>query len=245
MTTLFDVHNSEYHQLTSWQQDMLQCFHSKLSDQENKFPCIPATAGHALGQFRYGFADDPTTEDAAKQLAGLLEEYGKNSREFGSYTSLIVFFDTAKQQELQLDVPAYFKIFWELLSRATDYDTSNWPVQIPKDPKEILWEYCFGEEKYFMYCATPSHQVKRSRNFPCMMLAITPRWVLEEFQSKPKPAAAIKNKIRQRIRAYDSNEVHPDLNAYGNNDNLEWKQYFLHDDNTSPARCPFHRRKQD
>ncbi|QXE00214.1 YqcI/YcgG family protein [Terribacillus sp. DMT04] len=245
MTTLFDIHNSDYHELTLWQQDMLQSFHSKLSDQESKFPCIPATAGHALDQFRYGFADDPTTEDAAKQLAGLLEAYGKSARELGSYTSLIVFFDTAKQQALQLDVPAYFQIFWELLSKATAYDTNDWPDQIPEDPKEILWEYCFGEEKYFMYCATPSHIVKKSRNFPCMMLAITPRWVLEEFQSKPKPAAAIKNKIRQRIRAYDSNDVHPDLNAYGNKDNLEWKQYFLHDDNSSPAQCPFHRRKQN
>ncbi|PAF40638.1 hypothetical protein CHH69_01935 [Terribacillus saccharophilus] len=245
MTILFDSSNADNHLKTSWQQEALLTFHSKLSDQKSQFPCIPATVGHRLGQFRYGFAVDPTTEDAAKQLADFLHTYGQQAKEFGSYTSLIIFFDTTKQQELYLDVSAYFDIFWNLLSKTTAHDQQIWPIHIPNNPANALWEYCFGGEQYFMYCATPAHSNKKSRNFPCMMLAITPRWVLETFESKPKAAAGIKQKIRERILKYDLSDIHPDLNAYGNKDNLEWKQYFLHDDNSSPIKCPFHRRKQD
>ncbi|MFP7169347.1 YqcI/YcgG family protein [Terribacillus sp. 7520-G] len=245
MTILFDGSDAHHAPLASWQQEALVALHKKLSDQQSRFPCIPAAVGHRLGQFRYGFAGDPTAADTAGQLADLLTIYGRQSKEFGHYTSLIVFFDTAKQQRLDLDVPAYFRIFWDLLSRTAAFDPSGWPDDIPENPDEALWEYCFGGEKYFMYCATPAHQQKKSRKFPCMMLAITPRWVLEEFKSKPRAAASIKQKIRGRITAYDDNDIHPDLNAYGNPDNHEWKQYFLHDDNTSPSKCPFHRSKRD
>ncbi|MFP7253075.1 YqcI/YcgG family protein [Terribacillus goriensis] len=245
MTILFDSYDADNHPKTSWQQEALFTFHDKLSDQQSHFPCIPATIGHRTGQFRYGFAADPTTAASAEQLADFLYAYGRQAKDLGSYTSLIIFFDTTKQQELHLDVPAYFEIFWDLLSKTTAYDSQSWPVHIPKDPEDALWEYCFGGEQYFMYCATPAHSSKKSRHFPCMMLAITPRWALKTFESKPKAAAGIKQKIRERILNYDSSDIHPDLNAYGNEDNLEWKQYFLHDDNTSPSKCPFHRRKQD
>ncbi|MFP7493850.1 YqcI/YcgG family protein [Terribacillus saccharophilus] len=245
MTILFDDTNTETAITASWQKEALLAFHSKLLHQQDRFPCIPATAGHRLGQFRYSFAGDPTTKEAAVQLAESLRIYGQQSKEIGSYTSLIVFFDTEKQKEDNLDVPAYFRIFWDLLSGTTAYDPVNWPSDIPQNPDDALWEYCFGGEKYFMYCATPAHQQKKSRYFPCLMLAITPRWVLKKFESKPKAAAGIKQNIRKRILAYDTSDIHPDLNAYGNHDNHEWKQYFLHDDNSSPTACPFHRKKKD
>ena len=244
MAILSDGTNALHYPEASWQREALLAFQHELSDQQSRFPCIPATVGHRLGQFRFGFAGDPATKDTARQLADLLHIYGQQSKEFGAYTSLIVFFDTTKQKELGLDVPSYFHIYWDLLSRTTAYDPASWPNDIPESPENALWEYCFGGEKYFMYCATPAHQQKKSRNFPCMMLAVTPRWVLQEFESKSK-AAGIKREIRARIIAYDDSDIHPDLNAYGHPDNHEWKQYFLHDDNTSPLKCPFHRNKQD
>lgn len=76
MTILYDSYDTENHPKTSWQQEAILAFHNKLSDQQSQFPCIPATVGHRLGQFRYGFAVDPTTEDAPKQLADFLHTYG-------------------------------------------------------------------------------------------------------------------------------------------------------------------------
>ncbi|MDQ0199523.1 FPC/CPF motif-containing protein YcgG [Neobacillus ginsengisoli] len=80
-----------------------------------------------------------------------------------------------------------------------------------------------------------------SRHFPYFMLAITPRSVLVEFHSSHDYAAKIKSNIRKRLADYDTIRIHPDLNSYGNEDNFEWKQYFLHDDNSAISNCPFHK----
>jgi uncharacterized protein len=92
-----------------------------------------------------------------------------------------------------------------------------------------------------MYCATPAHTNRRSRHFDTMMLAITPRWVLQAFNKSEIRAKKIKDSIRKRLKNYDAIDVHRDLNRYGADDNYEWKQYFLRDDDTALTRCPFHR----
>jgi FPC/CPF motif-containing protein YcgG len=73
------------------------------------------------------------------------------------------------------------------------------------------------------------------------MLAITPRWVLENFNASPTFAKKIKERIRKRLVNYDNIDIHPDLNSYGNENNYEWKQYYLRDDDTALSKCPFHK----
>ena len=48
--------------------------------------------------------------------------------------------------------------------------------------------------------------------------------------------------VRKRLKAYDQVDVHPALKWYGDQKNLEWKQYFLSDDEAekpASAKCPF------
>lgn len=71
------------------------------------------------------------------------------------------------------------------------------------------------------------------------MLAITPRWVLQEFNKHEILAKSIKSQIRNRLENYDSIEIHTDLNSYENSDNYKWRQYFLRDDETSLSHCLF------
>ncbi|MBM7662998.1 FPC/CPF motif-containing protein YcgG [Bacillus mesophilus] len=131
--------------------------------------------------------------------------------------------------------------FWEQLNGISKLDEMEWPTHIPIDPQNPLWEFCYHNEQYFMFCGTPAHQNRQSRYSSHFMLAITPRWVLEEFHSVPSIVAKIKPEIRKRLEKYDSISIHPDLNSYGEEDNFEWRQYFLHDDETSLSKCPFHR----
>ena len=49
----------------------------------------------------------------------------------------------------------------------------------------------------------------------------------------------IKSLIRERLAHYDQINPHPVLNRYGQEDNYEWKQYFLRDDQTTLSKCPF------
>lgn len=218
-----------------------QMFSKKIEDKEILFPCIPATIGYFLNQFCYGFIGDPRKQATSMELGLLLREYTEVSRNLGKFTSLIIFCETPIDLVEIYKVEDYERLFWNQLNELRKLDIADWPAHIPPDPGDSAWEFCFHGEQYFVYCATPAHKKRRSRHFPCYMLAITPRWVLTEFNSSPAAAAKIKSNIRKRLELYDSSPIHPDLNSYGNEDNFEWKQYFLHDDDTSLVKCPFHK----
>lgn len=225
--------------LEPWAQHAIEVFELRMMDHDHPFPCIPATQGYRLDQFRFGFISNTIQAD---QLAELLQEYSKSAKDFGDYTSLIIFFKPF-YSEKGLSVEEFEYFFWELLSSVAGLDRLPWPSEIPDQPDNPLWEYCFNQERLFMYCATPAHRNRQSRYFPIFMLAVTPRWVLERFYSKTAHHQKIKNKIRERLANYDSVPIHSALNSYGNETNFEWEQYFLRDDDTKLSRCPFHRGK--
>lgn len=211
-----------------------------MSNKERPFPCIPATQGFSLNHLRYGFLGDPRSDASLKDLASLLSLYTKLSRSCGEYTSLIVFFETPMDIKDTYTVEQFEQLFWKLLSGLAKLDQMEWPAHIPSNPHNPLWEFCYQGEQYFMYCATPSHQKRKSRHFDEYMLAITPRWVLTEFGKIEEYAQKVRKQVRRRLNKYDSIDIHPDLNIYGKPDNFEWKQYFLHDDDTALSKCPFH-----
>ncbi|WP_369809997.1 YqcI/YcgG family protein [Gracilibacillus caseinilyticus] len=239
MTRLYQYPDQQ--KLSSWEQTVLESFKQKMTDRQRPFPCIPATIGFATNQLRYGFVGDPAVDSTIRDVAALLTAYTKQSRAYGRYTSLIIFFQISENAELSPSVENFEKIFWNHLERLNKYDEKEWPSDIPTDPHHPAWEYCFHGERYFMFCATPAHKNRMSRQFDSFMLAITPRWVLEQFNSSPKHAEKIKQQIRKRIDNYDQLTIHSALNSYGESDNFEWRQYFLRDDNSSLSKCPFHR----
>jgi uncharacterized protein len=238
---LFINKSSNKNQLRPWESLALEKFESKMKDKEHPFPCIPATQGFSLNHLRYGFLGDPREDSSMKDLAQLLSSYSNHSKEYGPYTSLIVFFETPDDIKTTYSVEQFEQVFWKQLSGLTEVDQVNWPSHIPTDPHNSLWEFCYHGEQYFMYCATPSHQNRKSRHFDVYMLAITPRWVLTDFGKSEDYAKKIRTQVRKRLENYDSIGIHPDLNTYGKQDNFEWKQYFLHDDGTALSKCPFHR----
>lgn len=236
---LYKEEEVAWQELEEWTKDAVRKFSEKLRDKEKPFPCIPATIGRQLGHFRFAFLPNPSAPESAAKLASALDEYAKNYREYGNYTSLVLFYhDTSHER---LSVEQYEELFWAQLKECAELDSAQWPSHIPEDAGNPLWEYCFRGEQFFVYCGTPAHENRQSRHFPYLMLAVTPRSVLVEFNSAEARAAKIKADIRKRLAAYDRAPIHPDLNAYGNEDNYEWKQYFLRDDDSSLGSCPFHR----
>lgn len=228
-------------QLDPWERTALERFEAKMIDKERPFPCIPATIGFSTNQLRYGFVSDPRMHSSIQELSELLNTFTEESKGFGSYTSLIVFFHLPTEVEQTYTVEQYENLFWQQLGGLTSIDDMEWPKDMPTDPHDPVWEFCFHGEKYFMYCATPAHQNRNSRHFDTMLLAITPRWVLQEFGKSESYAKNIKKQIRRRLAKYDSIPIHPDLNTYGKEDNFEWRQYYLRDDETSLSKCPYHR----
>ncbi|MDO7905575.1 YqcI/YcgG family protein [Paenibacillus sp. JX-17] len=232
-----DIVNEEL-PLEDWKKEACLAFASKMSNREARFPCIPATHAFAQGHLRYSFVSHPWSGSAGREMAEILAEYGRSSRSFGDYSSLVIFFEPEEEIRSVLE---YENVFWSLLSDVSQLDSMPWPEDIPEDPHQPMWEFCYEDERYFVYCGTPAHHARQSRSFPYFMLALTPRWVLTRWNANPQKAAAIAPRIRSRLKAYDAVPAHPELKQYGAQGNLEYKQYFLRDDDTSPGGCPFHR----
>lgn len=229
--------------LPLWQQSAYKSFSSMIADDENSYPCVPARQGFLTNQLRFSFVGDPREVSSAKELADALREYGKCSRDAGKYTSLAVFFETPNEILQDYGVEDYRELFWSVLNEVTTFDEKEWPEDIPADPSHHKWEFCFNGEPYFAFCATPAHTLRKSRHFPFFLLSFQPRWVFEELNNSTALGRKMKKLIRKRIVEYDAIPGHPDLKWYGQEDNHEWKQYFLSDDEKSPSTCPFMRMK--
>jgi FPC/CPF motif-containing protein YcgG len=238
---LFKDDPSYRYQLQQWKRTALEKFEEKMKDKERPFPCIPATIGFSTNQLRYGFVGDPRASSTIDEVVVLLSEYTQRSKQFGKFTSLIVFYETPQDLIETYCVEKYEQLFWEHLNGLSRKDSQEWPNHIPDDPHNPIWEFCFNGEQYFIYCATPSHRNRQSRYFDYLLLAITPRWVLQEFNTSKIYAKNIKSQVRKRLKNYDSIDIHPDLNSYGENGNYEWRQYFLRDDDKTLSKCPFQR----
>ncbi|MBB6444009.1 YqcI/YcgG family protein [Bacillus benzoevorans] len=220
------------HLLKPWKQDAFMAFKDKMTDGVHPFPCIPATMGFHLYHLRYAFIAELEKVSSILKLANVLKTYGTISRECGTYTSLIIFFQLTSAATME----EYEQLFWKTLAGVSELDEHHYLTQNPHNP---VWEFTFNGESYFVYCATPEHKKRRSRSFPFMMLAITPRWVLQHFHQTHPNVEQMKSLIRKRLMNYDEVPVHPELKWYGEEDNYEWKQYFLRDDETMPSACPF------
>ncbi|WP_412758814.1 YqcI/YcgG family protein [Metabacillus fastidiosus] len=240
MKGLYKDDSTNRNELMKWEREALENFEAKMTDKEKPFPCIPATIGFTLNHLRYGFIGNPEEASTIYELAELLKEFSTSSKEFGKYTSLIVFYKIPHHIKNNYSIEQFEQLFWQQLNRLSAIDKVDWPNDIPTNPNNSIWEFCFHGGKFFMYCATPVHENRESRHFDTMMLAITPRWVLKEFNKSETYAKNIKTQVRKRLSKYDATSIHPDLNSYGVENNFEWKQYFLRDDDTSLSKCPFH-----
>lgn len=245
MSQLYDKQRIEndLEALLPWQRTAYRSFTSMIEDKENAYPCIPAVQGYKANNLRFCFAGDPRQTRSVKVMAEALKEYGTCSRDTGPYASLVVFFETSDTLLSQYQVEDYRQLFWSVLNTMTTFDEKDWPEDIPQDPDHHQWEFCFDGEPYFAFCATPSHEKRKSRHFPYFILAFQPRWVFEAINDSTKLGLQMKKAIRNRLKNYDGIPAHPDLKWYGTEDNHEWKQYFLSDEEDTPSKCPFMRLK--
>ncbi|MDQ0199522.1 FPC/CPF motif-containing protein YcgG [Neobacillus ginsengisoli] len=116
--------------LEQWKVDAVARFSAKLTDKNFLFPCIPATQGYRLNQFRYGFVSDPRNISSADELAKILEAYSNCFRNLGNYTSLIIFYDTSEELKDRTCVETFEQLFWKQVNRLTEIDYKEWPRQI-------------------------------------------------------------------------------------------------------------------
>ncbi|WP_128895566.1 YqcI/YcgG family protein [Longirhabdus pacifica] len=225
--------------LKPWEQEAFSSLLNIVNDEGNTYPCIPGRTSLKEDSLRFAFIED--AEQDVQTLANVMEAYTACSRNTGRYASLVVFFHNDQQKWKEADTESYRAMFWNVLNQLRSFDKKEWPEEIPTDPNDHQWEFCFHGEPYFAFCATPAHKERKSRYFPYFMLAFQPRWVFKDLNDSTSFGRNMKKAIRSRLAKYDDIPAHPDLKWYGEGDNHEWKQYFLSDDEASPSQCPFHK----
>jgi uncharacterized protein len=204
-----------------------------------EYPCFFGTMAERRGEMFYAYVngkdirDLPATMQTFATLAAQ-PEYRKNN--------IAIFFEPDREP-LAHDV--YQDLFWQTLQHLHDVDPDPEADNQP-DPSNEEWEFSFAGVQMFVVCALPTFKVRHSRNLgPGMVLLFQPRSVFVDTITNKVIGREARNQVRKRLETWDEVSAHPDLGFYGDPGNLEWKQYFLTDENVAAEdRCPFLKRKK-
>lgn len=130
--------------------------------------------------------------------------------------------------------------FWHVLRRLHTSDDQGWPAQVPVSPTEATWEFCFHGTPIFVFSATPTHVLRRSRQLGRgMVLLFQPRNVFHGLEGGSSGGIAARMRIRTELDRWDLVGSHPVMGDYGDPTHPEWKQYFIADhDRTLYSHCP-------
>lgn len=216
--------------LRDWQRVMFEEFEATLLSESRPFPCIFGVTGLKQNQLRFLFCEELTPEAVAETL----EHFVKHSRKYGPNTSLVVF----SRPRPVMSLESYERHFWEFLRGLANLDSEKWPENIPMNMHDSMWEFSFAGEPIFVVCNTPAHVQRQSRRSPSFMVTFQPRWVFDKILGTEKSSKAAIKAVRERLIPYDISPPSPHLGAYGDPNALEFKQYFLREDD-GPTACPY------
>ncbi len=220
-----------------WGSDALAALKALIGRLEPRFPCIYGARALRSGALSYTLVGG-TDADALDELAVDLEHYLASIQHRPDLTSLLAIFPP-EDPPFGLDV--YRRRFWKVLGELHERDTCAWPAEIPTDPEDGRWEFCFGGEPIFVFASCPAYEQRRSRRTDNFMIAFQPRYMFERLVEKRSQLEKALTLIRKRVVAFDDVPPHPAMGLYGEDGNVEWRQYMLPDTNEPiVGRCPMH-----
>ncbi|MFM0213244.1 amino acid adenylation domain-containing protein [Paraburkholderia sediminicola] len=223
--------------LPAWLESSYETLRTQVMDPG--YPCFFGTIAERRGEMFYAFvngkdiSDLPATMQTFAELASL-PEYRKNN--------IAVFFEPDAEP---LSHDTYHELFWNALQTLHNVDPDP-NADAQPEPSHEDWEFSFAGVEMFVVCACPSFETRHSRNLgPGMVLLFQPRSVFVDTITNKVIGREARNQVRKRLETWDDVSAHPDLGFYGDPGNLEWKQYFLTDENTPAGdRCPFLKRNR-
>ena len=227
------------HMTPPWARDAYERYREVILD--TRFPCYFGTKAEQRDRTRFSYVGDGERD----HLPHALQQFIAHSRAHPKHRSVfVVFFEPDGQHRTLEDDEARF---WELLGWLHEHDPEPWPADVPTDPSDPHWEYCFANDPMFVFPCSPAYRSRLSRRMgPYYMVCFQPRRVFYGVESGSPAGQRARQRIWARVRDWDPVEPHPELEhmAYGDAEMREWKQYVLPDENTALLqRCPFHPRR--
>jgi len=155
----------------------------------------------------------------------------------GRRQPLAVFVRPRESERTQLD---YDRRFWSILAYLLDHDGQPWPADVPRDPAEPGWQFCFAGQSIFVFALTPLNERRLSRNLcDCLVLVFQLRSVFSGIEVGTAAGDIARQRIRARLAAWDEVGRHPSMGDHDELSDDEWRQYFLTDSNEDlHPKCP-------
>lgn len=202
-----------------------------------KFPCVYATMGYRDNQHRYLFleSDNPASPQNIRLIAPALKAYLETAKGLGPNTSLVII---GAPSETEKSVDAYNNTFWDMLRGLRMTDPKPWPVDVPASVESAEWTFCYNGEPVFPVMLTPTHIQRWSRHMSVPVIALQPKWVLDNLLSTPEKRSEATGKVRKLLKEFDQVDISPDLTSYGQVGTSEARQLCLLDENQT-VECPY------
>lgn len=200
------------------------------------FPCYFGMGAERKGELRYSFLphdDWGRFPESVKAFLQLMRQPPFVRR------GLFVFVEPEKKPP---SIDYYRAYFWQILQYLHECDEKEWPHHIPKDPDHYLWSFSFDGEPMFAFFNAPAYKQRLTRNLgPSMVIGMQPRVIFEGLEGETREGSMSREKVRERVEAWDHLPKHPDISHYGDPGHREWKQYVIGDDvKPIQGKCPIH-----
>ena len=230
--------------MQGWRLDAYREFDQTIHDSH--FPCFFAPVADRKNTLRFTFLDSDRIEDL-EMFAGATSLYldevrtiEKKSVKEAAFQILTAFVRTPERMSLEEEQ----RLAWKLLARLHELDEEEWPQNIPMNPSDPRWSFCWGGVPLFINISASGHRQRRSRRLAGhLALVIQPRDAFDSIAGDTREGHRLREEIRNRVLAYDGLPASPLLGTYGKSESLEWVQYGLpeHNGPQSLSTCPFQR----
>jgi FPC/CPF motif-containing protein YcgG len=224
-----------------WARDHWESFYEGLTGEHGgePFPCFFGKESVTAGDPLYTLVPSTTDPEALLGLRDTLREYLRVWQDHSKRASLVTFF---RPPGRELSEAEYHERLWHVLQFLHVHDPAPWPEEIPTEPDDPYWEFCFDGEPIFPTCRAPFYDDRQSRYCPVgLEITFQPRALFEGMGVTGDTAAGerARETIRERATAYDGVCPHADLGDWGQEGDREWLQYMLESDPAqSPDECP-------
>ncbi|WP_224270945.1 YqcI/YcgG family protein [Haloprofundus salinisoli] len=210
-------------ELIAWKKQRYLEFRKTM--RETRYPCHFAVQAERTDSARYLFAGDARNRDALLKVREGLRQYLERYQSIAKRTTLVIFFEPTTEDQSEQE---YRDQFWRVLELLNRQDPEPWPSDVPDDPNDPEWEFCFSGEPMFIVGRAPFYTDRKSRYTPYgLEITIQPRRTLDDISGDTMEGQRARSVIRDRLTDYDDVEPHPDIGDYGDPSTREWKQYLL------------------
>jgi len=222
-----------------WVETHFETFRDSMLGRRNDtpFPCYFGIEVMQKKDLLYTAVGSMTEKDALLTFRDTLLEYLEVYPDHADRAPLVTFFKPPAQELAEKD---YHERLWNVLQFLHVHDPEPWPEEIPTEPDDPYWEFCFGGEPLFPTSRAPFYEQRMSRYCPIgLEITFQPRSVFDGITADTEAGQQARERIQNRLESYDGVCPHAKIGDWGVDGDREWPQYLLSaDEEQAPDTCP-------